>query len=170
MKPCQAPNCNNNAQSHGYCFRHGYLRTDDKYIRSKEKQRQKVLNARQKKPRNISFGFDNQLSMFRHLWRERKLVQGNVICEFTGEKLDKYYGTSLWINCFLHILNKKNYPYWKLNPENIIIASPEFHKIMDQGTYKDREAHPEWNWESWDELVLAMKDEYLHFKKENLLP
>lgn len=102
--------------------------------------------------------------MFHEIWNERSHV-----CEFTGESLDQFYGTDLWVNCFLHILPKGRFPLFKLYKNNIRLGYPEFHTIVDQGTKADREKHPEWDFQFWDELVQQMKSEYIKFMKDNLL-
>ncbi|MBK5202155.1 MAG: hypothetical protein JJE45_00335 [Prolixibacteraceae bacterium] len=134
-----------------------------------------------KKPKNIAphtakeristidFGFEDQLSMFHALWENAGDEKGYIICPFTGMRLNGFYGTDLWVNCFLHILPKKNYTYFKLNPANIAIAYPEFHRIVDAGTQKERAEHPTWRFDLWDARVIAMKAEYAVFKQKNLL-
>lgn len=47
-KKCGVTLCKRLAQSHGYCFIHGYMRTDEKYLMAKEKKKQK------ESPRHIS--------------------------------------------------------------------------------------------------------------------
>lgn len=114
-----------------------------------------------------SFGFSNQVVLFRSLWYDGSGKRH--ICPFTGEDLDRYSGREMWFQCFLHVLPKGRYPYFKLNPENIIIASPYFHKVVDQGTEADRAKHPDWKFDKWDALVLEMRQKYEDFKKEHLL-
>ena len=76
---------------------------------------------------------------------------------------------TVWVSYFAHILNKKNHTYWRLNPANIRIISPIAHGIIDNGTLKDREQYPTWNWDLWDQLVEEKKKEYTLFVKENNL-
>ena len=171
-RTCSHPTCSypvfgTDKNTHlGYCGNHQYLRTDNK------KPKRAISKHSDRKPVHpIHFGFDDQLSMFEWLWQQAKDKEGKVTCKYTGNDLtDLENGTvERWVCCFAHILNKKNYPYFKLNHANVEITDPEFHKIIDQGTYSDRAKHSEWKWELWDAKVIAMKEEYLKFKKENLL-
>jgi hypothetical protein len=109
--------------------------------------------------------------MFEWLWDRAKNKQGKVICPYSGVDISalEHGSVEAWVCAFAHILCKKNYPYWKLNPANVIVVSPDFHKIIDAGTYADKAKHPDWKWEKWDVEVIKMKVEYAKFKKENLL-
>ena len=164
MKRCAAFGCVNPSQSHGYCFRHGYLRTDER--------RPKRVIKKPSEPKAVStptFGFEDQTSMFLWLWDQAKDAEGYVFCPYTGKRLNGFWGSDVWFQCFAHILNKKNYTYFKLNPENVRVVHPIFHRIIDQGTLDDRKGHPVWKWDEWDALVIAMKEEYQNFKIKNLL-
>jgi hypothetical protein len=108
--------------------------------------------------------------MFGWLWEDSKDEHGQVICKYTGKRLNMYLAGMLYWNCFAHVLSKKQYPWFKLNPANVEIVEPEFHRIIDQGTLKERTEHPEWRWDLWDTKVIQMKEEYRKFKQENLLP
>jgi len=161
MKKCQIDNCFNPVFSHGYCQRHGYLRTDKKNM---------PVQARRIRLSDYSFGFEDQSTLFDWLWENAKDVCGRVFCEFTGEGLNQFYNTSLYYNCFAHVLPKGRYTYFKLNPANIKIVFPEFHRIIDQGSRDKRLEHPLWKWELWDAKVVEMKEQYLKYKQENKLP
>ncbi len=164
MKTCKKEGCTRPVFSHLFCSYHQYLRSDDK--------KPKKLFVHPVVPRathSIDFGFDNQLDLFNWLWDEAKDKNGIVMCPYTGERLNCFYNTDMWLNCFAHILNKKNWTYFRLNPANIEVVFPEFHRIIDSGTFKERSEHPGWKWSVWDKKVLEMKDKYAQFKKENLL-
>lgn len=162
MKICSVENCNYPVFSGGFCRTHGYMRAG--------KKRKPISIHSKKKPiHEVSFGFESQLELFEYLWENAKNEKGEVICSYTGEKLNRFYGTNLFLNCFAHILPKKNWNYFKLFPDNIQIVFPDFHKIIDAGTNADRAKHPEWKWDLWDAKVLEMKTEYQNFKNENLL-
>lgn len=164
MKTCKC-GCGYPVFSNGYSKGCQYKRTDEKYLRKKKEQRdKKYAFPKQIKRTGRTFEYDSQIAMFNDIWEERPHV-----CQFTGENLDKYYGTSFWFSCFAHIINKKQYPLFKLNPMNICMVSPDFHRIVDQGTFDERKRHPEWKWDIWDSLVEKMKTEYVQFKKDNLL-
>jgi hypothetical protein len=164
MKTCTVENCVSPVWGKGYCQRHQYLRQD------KKKPQRTLLKHSEKKPAHtIDFGFTDQITLFGTLWENAKDEDGRVVCPYTGQRLNKYLHTDFWLSCFAHILSKKNYRYWRLNPDNVHVVSPYFHKIIDAGTTKDRQEHPDWKWDLWDSKVLQMKDEYVKFKKDNLL-
>jgi hypothetical protein len=167
MKTCKADNCISPVFSHLYCQRHQYLRTDKKKAR-KELGIKKIKITTVRDNIQASFGFEDQITLFEALWDANRNYSNTVTCPYTGEVL--YKSSRYYINYFAHILPKKNYPFFKLNPANIQIVSNEFHRIIDQGSTKDRLAHPDWKWDLWDAKVIEMKEEYLKFKIKNLLP
>ena len=114
------------------------------------------------------WGYKSQKEMFIVLWGNHLIFNKNIVCPYTGEVLNGYYDTILWTSCFAHVLPKGKYPYWRLNPSNIRIVYPEFHKIIDQGRFSDRLKHPEWKWDEWDKLVELKKNEYEEFIKKYL--
>lgn len=143
-----------------------YFKEDRK---SKEKKKYKIP-VRSKKPLSpikTNWGFTSQIDMFDYLWaKATKYGKVVPVCEFTGEKLDEM-GT-MWINQFAHILPKSKYPLWKLNPDNVRIVHPEFHRIVDQGRISDRALHPTWDFAKWDALVEEKKSEYKIFIDKHL--
>lgn len=50
------------------------------------------------------------------------------LCEITGE-LVPYSPV-----CFMHILSKRAYPRYRLNPDNIMLVLPEIHTLYDCGS------------------------------------
>jgi len=155
--------------------------SDYKYIkphfkedrRPKEKKRYKIPTRKKSglnSPQNAlkrSWGYSSQVDMFDDLWaKATRYGKITPTCPYTNEKLD-HMGL-LWYNMFAHILSKQKYPMWRLNPNNIRIVHPEFHRIVDQGRLQERSLHPEWKWTEWDSLVEDKKKEYESFIKENL--
>jgi len=163
MKTCSVENCVNPVWGKGYCRNHQWKRVDNK------KARRIIQKSAEKKSRIPDFGFDNQTDLFAWLWDEAKDKNGIVICPYTDEKLNRFYNKEMWFQCFAHLLPKGRYTYFKLNPKNIRVVFPDFHKIIDQGTYLDRINHPLWNFSEWDAEVETMKIQYQQFKKTNLL-
>ena len=150
----------------GYCQRHQFRRTDKKKAKTRL-----GLNVTQVK--NFSkvpdFGFESQQELFAWLWEEAKDNNGIVICPYTNERLNRFYNTDMWWSCFAHILAKGKYTYWKLNPLNVKVVSPDFHHIVDQGNSLDRANHPNWRFDLWDKRKEELKIEYELFKRQNLL-
>lgn len=66
--------------------------------------------------------------MFRWIWENRP---HGYRSELTGEPLLPP-GNSRWHWQFLHVLPKGIYPKFRLNPENIILATPEEHNKQEQ--------------------------------------
>jgi hypothetical protein len=155
----------------GYCKSHQNLRTD---LKPKSKSFGIAKRSPRKPSRSIpSFGFGSQPDFFAWIWGNLSEDHKHVICQYTGEDITAFLYPAhpeLWLNCFAHILPKKNYPYFRLNPANIRVVYPEFHTIVDQGTSEDRKKHPSWRFDLWDAEVLQMKETYKQFKKKNLLP
>jgi len=163
MKTCQAPNCFNPVFGGHMCKWHQRLRDDKK---------PKPIASRSDKQTNLelSFGVTTQSELFGILWDNAKNEHGDVICPCTGEQLNRFKGHDVYWSLFAHVLPKGRYPYFKLNPDNVRVVHYEFHRIIDQGTIKDRENHPEWKWDEWDALVIEMKEKYAQFKREHQLP
>jgi hypothetical protein len=169
MKTCSASNCISPVFSHGFCQGHQKQRTDDKYNRTYKSNKGIPKYTDKKRDVLTSFGFDDQISMFQALWEQAKDKNGMVVCPYTGERLNRFYNTDLWVNCFMHVLCKKNYRYFKLNPANIRIGFPDFHTLVDQGTAEQKAQHPLWRFDLWYNDVEKMKQDYASFKKKNLL-
>lgn len=160
-KKCKYPGCDFGQYGGGYCLRHQKHRINKKPKPIRKRSIRKSIKA-------PDFGFDSQLKMFRSIYFKSPkpvicLVSGRDVTDCMNAPID------IWIRYFAHILNKKNYTYWRLNPANIRIISPEAHYIIDNGKLADREKHPDWNWGDWDQLVEEKKKEYVKFVKENLL-
>lgn len=168
MRYCSVDNCNqpvfgtDKVSKKGFCRNHQYMRHDKK-LKSIPKYTQK------ERIRTYDFGFEDQISMFQTLWDNAGDEKGRIICPFTGTRLNGFFGTDLWINCFAHVLPKGRYTYWKLNPINIRIVFPLFHSCVDQGTIESRKNHPDWKFSVWDKEVEELKLQYSNFKKLNLL-
>lgn len=153
----------------GYCKNHQWKRTD---LKKKEYTPRKPIAVRStKKPvHKIDWGFTSQIDLFMDLWEKARDEHGLVICKYSGKILNGYEtDMKRFLCCFAHVLNKKNWPLFKLCPDNIRIVLPEFHAIIDQGTLEDRKRHPNWKFDEWDSEVLEMKNRYLEFKRKNLL-
>lgn len=144
--------------SHGYCKMCQHRRTDEKFKKQMEKHRQtfnqgQPIPSRSKKEGEgfsesiiHSFGFASQIEMFRWIWdnRERRSF-------LSDRPLDKYRD-DVWIILFAHVLNKKNYQAYKLNPDNVVLLTPYEHQLFDQGTQKLRERYAKDVGCDWEKL------------------
>lgn len=163
MKRCKVDGCYFPVFGGGFCQRHQWKRTD-------KKKKETVIGKNKTKTQSFDFGFDNQIDMFLWCWENAKDKNGIVTCPYTGMRLNSFYGTDLWWSCFSHVLPKGRYTFFKLNPKNVIVCHPDFHRIVDQGTSLDRINHPTWKFDKWDARKEELKIEYDLFKKQNLLP
>lgn len=176
MKQCLFEGCNRNSFSHGYCQIHQYKRTDSKAIEARNEtveprsaitlyKRTTSDKSELKTTKNSlkeSFGFSSQIEMFNQIWLDRP-----HICQISGSNLD-LVPESKFFWMFAHILNKKNYPLWKLNPQNILLLHPDVHYCVDNFTEDMRKKH-NYDFDKWFVLVNFMKQKYLEFLKENMI-
>ena len=96
--------------------------------------------------------------MFLDIWDKREHIS-----ELSGRKLDEFYGRPQWHSIFAHILNKGQYPKFRLNQENIIMLHPSEHFLLDQGTQEQREKYAaEWlcDWSIVYDKKEQLKQEY----------
>ena len=118
-KTCQATDCKNNVWGKGFCPYHQWMRTDKK--------------PKPFKPRNKKTG---ELQLFYEIWDEREHVSF-----LTGRTINEKPGSLRFVNCFGHILNKKNYPKFRLKKENIVLLDPEEHYLLDFGSEVQRQEY-----------------------------
>ena len=79
------------------------------------------------------WGFGTELDMFRWIWSERphvSFVSGRPVQDD--------------VRCFAHVLPKglNKYPHFRLNPDNVVLLTPEEHYLYDQGCKCDRDEYP----------------------------
>ena len=91
-----------------------------------------------------------ELDLFIEIWKDRVSPDGLHKSEISGRVLDSYLDTDWFLNCFPHIIPKGGilrltFPnkfirekLLRLNKENIMIAHPEEHFLIDQGTEEAR--------------------------------
>lgn len=118
-----------------YCRNHQYLRTDTK----KSVRNNNLAQRNEKLERNkfdfdpFQYGFSSERDLFEYLWSIKPHRS-----EISGRKLDKI---TLWFSMFAHVLEKKNYPLFRYNPENIVIVHPLEHVLIDQGSSDARKKY-----------------------------
>lgn len=76
------------------------------------------------------------MDVFLEVWSERPHKS-----EISGKPLDKYEGTEFFPNVFMHILDKKNYPRYRLSKDNLWLGTPWEHVLIDQGTQEQRKKY-----------------------------
>jgi len=136
MKTCKHEGCNWPVWGHGFCKFHQRDREDFK--------------APTIKPRKTT----GELDVFKEIWAERPHRS-----EISGRALDKYEGTEFFPNIFLHILDKKNWPKYRLNKDNIMLGTPWEHMLVDQGTRDQRRKY---------ELEIEGSFQLFYVKRERL--
>lgn len=126
MKKCKAEGCNYNVFSHGYCQRHGHLRTDDKAMGLKNVV-SKTYNIPKTKIKAKFKAPSGQLDLFKTMWSEMPHVS-----ELSGDKLMMFD-----VNCFHHILTKGAYPKFLLFKPNIILLTRNEHRMIHDHSFED---------------------------------
>jgi len=160
-KTCKYSSCDRPVFGGGMCRAHQWARTD-------KKPRTIAKRAVKDGVKAPHFGFTSQIEVFKHVYFTANkpikcLISGRFITDCMDGPIEH------WIRFYAHILPKGKYTYWRLNPRNIIMLHPEAHTIVDQGTAGQREKHPDWNWDAWDDLVEKAKKEYKQFVKDHNL-
>jgi len=155
-KRCKAEGCFNVVfnNRYGYCRRHLYLSEEYRKKVIEQRSQQKVYRIpKVSKKRQEELKSYSQIDLFNEMWDE---MQKPRICPVSNKELDRFEGTDNWHWCFAHILPKGKYPELKLKKENIIVVYPKVHTLYDQGTQRQRNLYPLWNWD-----VLYLKREEL---------
>lgn len=122
--------CTRNADSHGYCWGHQYERTDEKWIATLEKIKQKVIV-----PIKRTYKVTGKLALFNYLISIRPHV--SWLTEIPIKHIDHN-------NC-AHVVpagDPEYKKYCELDPENIIFLThcteSDEHTLLDQGTNEQR--------------------------------
>jgi hypothetical protein len=151
MKTCIEPNCTNLVFSHGVCKYHYHWQSKNNNI--KTKPRIKIV-------KNI-----RQIELFKQVWNTRPHIS-----ELSGVSLEKWENTPYFYWMFAHVLDKKNYPLFKTNEENIMLVEPfDEHRLLDQGTFDQRTDYNDKSQfkANWD--LFFQKKEYLKVKYQEFL-
>jgi hypothetical protein len=92
--------------------------------------------------------------VFEQIWGEREHKSF-----LSGLPLDAYKGDK-WYSLFAHILSKaqNKYPKFKLYKKNIVLLTPDEHRMLDQGTIEEREVYAKEQGCDWD-VILELKEE-----------
>ena len=73
--------------------------------------------------------YQSEVELYHTIWSSRP-----HICELSGKKIEHFFGTDFWYNCFAHVFAKGKFPKWKFLPDNILLVHPDVHNAMDYGT------------------------------------
>lgn len=117
---------------HNLCQYHNRIRLNS------QRDNKKTYNNRSSQ--SFSFctcwGFATERDMFEFIWNDRPHVS-----EFTGKPIQSHPAS------FLHILAKglNQYPYYRFNPDNIMLGTIDEHYLVDNGTDSAREKYAQKN-------------------------
>jgi hypothetical protein len=162
-KTCLANFCNRDVFSHGYCQKHSYLRTDDKYLKQKNKKRH-IYPTNKTQQEDVKEEI-NEMDVFDDIYissDKRSFVSGEDLTKYAGKVVNgEFIKSKMYHWLFHHVLNKKNYKKFKFYLKNIILLIPQEH--MDKHS-KDQEQllkdNP--NWQKVFDLEKELKEEYKH--------
>ncbi len=106
-----------------------------------------------------------ELELFIEIWKERKEKDGRHRSFISGKYLDSYVNTDWFLDCFPHVIPKNGigrlpaFPnkyvkdkLLRLNKDNIVLATPQEHFLIDQGTKQQREEYEKANGCSFDKF------------------
>ncbi len=77
----------------------------------------------------------SEVTLFKILWKI--LPKKSFI---SGLPLKQFENSPYFFNCFAHVLSKSRskYPHFRLYAKNIVLLTPEEHRLFDQGTDAQR--------------------------------
>lgn len=85
-----------------------------------------------------------EYELFLKIWNEREHVSfltGKRLIDPFNNEIDPT--SKFFVNCFAHVLSKKQHPALRLEKDNIVLLSPAEHYLWDFGTIKQREDYSE---------------------------
>ena len=120
-----------------YCRKHQYLRSDViKAIKKKSLEDRNKKLARNKQEFDVfKYGFHGERELFDYLWSVRSHKS-----EISGRNLEDI---TLYFSMFAHVLDKKRFPLFRYNPDNIMLVHPMEHVLIDAGSASSRKKYQE---------------------------
>lgn len=142
-KKCDVQGCDNPVfgtdknNKKRYCRKHQYLRSDIiKAVKKRSLEERNKKLARNKEDFDVfKYGFHGEREMFEFLWETKSHKS-----EISGRNLENI---ALFFSMFAHILDKKKFPLFRYNPENIMIIHPMEHVLIDAGSASSRQKYKE---------------------------
>jgi len=104
---------------------------------------------------DVQWGFTKEMEMFIYIWQNSPHVS-----EISGKPIQFHPGV------FMHVLAKglNQFPYYRLNPENIMLGTKQEHFLIDQGTKEGRKKYeinnPPADFSKFFDKVEKLKKEY----------
>jgi hypothetical protein len=156
------------------------MRVDDKWVQSQLKQKEKRqdyakgktqfsgihITLKNGNTKIIENKVPGQKELFEELWSTRKHVSwltGAPLRQYEDEMDDEqcWHKHPLWYNLFHHVLNKKNYPKFRLLHDNIIFLTPQEHlSIHSESKELLIKKYGEDNMNRYYDLVEQLKSQY----------
>ena len=164
-KECEYKDCHNPIWSTGFCKWHQSKRTDDKWLRSLDKKKNKsgkkifTITPRPYAGMN-DLCVSGEAELYKAIWdsREHKSF-------LSGKPINLVEGSNFWFNVFAHVLakGKAKYPKFKLYSKNIVMLTPEEHNLLDHCSSDEREKYAKRTGCDWNKiynLAEELKEEY----------
>lgn len=132
---CSVDGCTFPVWGKGFCKYHQSRRTDIKpYVYKRKKT--------------------GELELFLSIWEKQRFP----VSFLSGKELKKFD-----VSNFAHVLNKKDYPNFRLNEDNIILLTTMEHFLFDMGTESARKEYAKKHHCDWDKIMKLkanLKDKY----------
>lgn len=114
-----------------------------------------AIKENNKKFYETRWGFETERQMFEYIAVRRPLVSF-----IDGSDLKWTKGKSFFFSIFAHVLPKGKFPYYRLNPNNIILLTPQQHQDFDQNKTKSQLLEENSNWQNVFDLYDELEKEY----------
>ena len=138
MEICQYLECNNPVFSNHYCKHHQHYRTDEKYLKAKDKAKKHII------PQPTGEG-----ALFQAILAVRPHVDF-----VTGEPIPN----ASYYNCH-HVLKKSSYPKFRLFDKNIVLLTNDNHDAIESLALSDMIAEDD-RWQKYADKFNELKQLY----------
>lgn len=141
----------------GYHYKKAmYQRMNDRKKKRESNDKDK-LNGRYARLYESWLAIGDEKALFLLIWKQFPHKS-----YLSGEDLEKYFGTDFFWDCFIHVLPKRlnAFPQFRLNPDNIILGTPQEHQSIDQGTADGREKMIDCDWKGFEQKYNKLLKQY----------
>ncbi len=110
---------------------------------------------------------ESQVELFAYCWENKPHR-----CYVTDQKLDRWINTPFAWSMFAHVLRKSAYPEWRLEPNNIVLLSPNYedysvHRLFDDGVMDEIEKFEKLTGKSFRVLFEFERDQHVRYVNEH---
>lgn len=118
-------------------------------------------------PSDNPYNLNSQIELFKSCWSNREHK-----CFVTGQILDRFEETTFFLSIFAHVLRKSAFLKWRLNPENIVLLSPNYkgfsiHKLFDDGVFSEIKKFESETGKSFENLFLMELRLFREYESEH---